>query len=54
MGIGDEGTRRKGRTSLHGFHGIFDLEDVPVGAGFVSWGRSLGKLALVLPEYWDC
>lgn len=28
-GLGDGGT------SLDGFHGVFNLEDVPVGAGFV-------------------
>jgi hypothetical protein len=37
------GSRKgSGLTSLHGLHGIFDLEDVPIGAkGAVSLSKKL-------------
>lgn len=42
-------------TSLHGFHGIFNLEDMPIGAGaWLATPPKAGALGLrFIPEYWD-
>lgn len=58
IGIFTDGQLAQGKcglTSLHGLHGIFNLEDVPVRAepGLATFRRAGVRCAWTIPENWD-